>query len=297
MRMGKKVNKIFAAAIALAAGAAILGGAWWGVKQHRAAVRTAERKSMLKRFGLMGDGTSDFVALPSSLTHRAPAARLGQRLFADRRLARSAYRVCGACHRLNEGGIDSRALGGKLARPAYNAVCADVFLHDGSVTGMPALVQRMIEDDSFCAGGPLSNIVARLATDEKTVRDFQFAYEDGVTTTNLVDALVEYEKTLFTSGEAFDLWCSGRKSALNVRQQQGLEIFKRQKCISCHDGPALGTLKVVDGRKVPALRGLGQRKAYLPDARRDLGAVLTLMPGGYLEEDDRIALVSFLKAL
>ncbi len=289
--MGLKV------AATLAAAAAILGGALWLARYRHAAVRTAERKSMLDRFGLVGDGTQDFVALPHSLTHRAPAARLGERLFTDRRLARNPYRVCGACHRLNAGGIDARALGGVLARPAYNAAAAEVFLHDGSVTGMPALVRRMIEDDRFCAGGPLSNVVARLSKDEKTIRDFQFAYEDGITASNIVDAIVQYERTLFTAGQKFDFWCSGKKNALDEGQLRGMEVFRRQNCLSCHDGPALGTLKVVGGKKVPGLRGLSERKAYLPDARTDLGAVLTLMPGGNLEQEERAALVSFLKAL
>lgn len=295
--MNRKQTAIFRLALALAVAAAALAAARWGVERHRTAARTAARKAILQRFGLPGDGSREFAALPHSLTYRAPAARLGEKLFSDRRLARSPYRVCGACHRMNEGGIDARALGGRLARPVYNAACADVFLHDGSVTGMPSLVRRMIEDDAFCAGGPLSNIVARLAADTKTVRDFQFAYEDGVTASNLVDALVHYERTLFTAGQTFDAWCEGDKNALNEQQTRGVEVFRRQNCAACHEGPALGTLKVVGGRKVPGLRGLARRKAYLPDARTDLGAVLALMPGGDLAPEDRAALVAFLKIL
>ncbi len=84
---------------------------------------------------------------------------------------------------------------------------------------------------------------------------------------------------------------------LDARQKEGLDIFKARKCGSCHYGPALGLLKVADGRKVAGLRGLGQRRAYLPDARADLGAVLPLMPGGDLEPEERMALVAFLKSL
>ena len=289
-----RVFRIVAAAVGIVA---VLAAVTWMAFRQHAAKRIAERKVWLERFGIDSDGTQDFVPLPDQLPVQVYAARLGGELYVDRRLARNPYRVCGACHRLNEGGIDARALGGVLARPTYNAVFADVFLHDGSVTGMPALVRRMIESPAFCAGGPLSNIVARLAADEKTLTRFQQIYEDGVTENNLIDAIVQYERTLFTSAQLFDLWCAGRKDVFNARQTHGAELFRKRRCLDCHDGPALGTLKLVDGKKVPGLRGLSQRRAYLPDARTDLGSVLSLMPGGNLEARDRADLVSFLKTL
>jgi len=268
------------------------------VERHREKERIEARKAFLAGFGIETDGVSDFVALPDSLTHHANASRLGERLFADRRLASNSYRVCGACHRLNEGGINPDMPAGTLARTVYNAAFADVFLHDGSVTGMPALVRRMIEGGDFCAGGPMSNVVSRLAADERVLRDFQFVYDDGVTEDNVVDALIQYGRTLFTSGCAFDFWCAGRKDALDERQKRGLEVFRKRDCISCHYGPALGTLKVDDnGRKVAGLRGLSLRRAYLPKGDTDLGAVLSLMPGGMPEAEDRAALVAFLKTL
>lgn len=280
-----------------ACGVLAVGGIWWGAARYHAAAEIAERQKLFDKFGLVADATHEFIPLPSSLTHNRNAARLGETLFVDKRLARSPYRVCGACHRLNEGGIDAHARSGKFPRTVYNAIFADVFLHDGSIIGMPALVRHMIESPDFCAGGPLSNIVARLAADEKTVRQFQFAYEDGVTASNVVDALVQYQRTLFTPIRAFDLWCAGHSDALDDKKAHGLSVFRRQKCTSCHYGPALGLLKVADGKKVPGLRGLGTRQAYLPDARTELGAVLALMPNGNLDAEDRAALVAFLKAL
>jgi len=257
----------------------------------------AERKAFLARFGIDSDGKMEFVPLPKGITHNAISARLGEALFIDRRLARSQYRVCGACHRMNEGGIDARALDGHLPRTVYNAIFSDVFLHDGSVTGFPALVRHMIESPSHCAGGSLSNVVARLAADEKLARRFQMAYPDGLTEDNVLDAFGQYQRTLFSSGLPFDHWCNGRTNALDAVQKKGFEIFRKRKCVDCHYGPALGLLKVADGKKVPGLRGISRRRAYLPDARTDLGAVLTLMPGGDLEAEERRALTAFLKAL
>jgi len=278
-------------------GVAVLICTWRGVERLQTARQVAERKDFFARFGIDSDGTREFVALPKALACNALSARLGAALFIDKRLARSPYRVCGACHRLNEGGIDARALDGRLPRTVYNAIFADVFLHDGSVTGFPSLVRHMIESTDCCAGGSLSNVVTRLAADEKLRKRFEMAYPDGLTEDNVLDAITQYQRTLFSSGLPFDHWCDGRTNALNEVQAKGFEIFRERKCTDCHYGPALGTLKVADGKKVPGLRGLSLRRAYLPDARVDLGAVLTLMPGGDLEAEDRRALTAFLKTL
>ena len=284
--------------------AALIGGIWWSVTRYRAAQQRAEearlvakRKAFLERFGITSNGLKEFVALPLELPHHTLSAKLGQELFIDRRLARSPYRVCGACHRLNEGGIDARALGGILPRTVYNAVFADTYLHDGSITGYPALVRHMIESPDFCAGGPLSNIVARLAADQQLAARFQKAYTNGLTEATILDAFAQHQRTLFSPAPLFDHWCNGKSNVLSKAQVRGLNVFRRQKCTDCHYGPALGTLKVIDGKKVPGLRGLSLRRAYLPDATTNLNAVIIRMPGGDIKGYDRTALADFLKIL
>ena len=296
--MEKKPTRKILTFLAFALGALAIGvGICFSISSARKARLIEERKEFLARFGIDSDGKMEFISLPRGLVHNALSARLGETLFIDKRLARTQYRVCGACHRLNEGGIDARALDGHLPRTVYNAIFADVFLHDGSITGFPALVRHMIESPSHCAGGPLSNVVARLAADEKLSKRFQMAYPDGLTEDNVLDAFCQYHRTLFSSGLPFDLWCAGRTNALDAVQAKGFDIFCKRKCTDCHYGPALGMLKVADGKKVPGLRGISQRRAYLPDARTDLGAVLTLMPGGDVEAEERRALTAFLKTL
>lgn len=284
--------------LAVLALAICAAGAWaWG--RHRAhAARVAERRQLCARLGIETDGRSPFIALPRTLLHRASAADLGRSLYTDARLARLPYRTCAACHRLNEGGMDGRRHEGLLTRPVYNAALGCVFFRDGRETALTNVVRTMIEGETYGAGGPLADRVALLAKDEATVRRFQFAYEDGVTAANVTDALAEYLRTLLTSGAPLDMWCAGRTDVFTAEQKRGLDIFRRQRCMTCHDGPALGACRVSDGRKVAALRGLGLRKAYLPDGLEpDLGAVLTRMPGGALEADARAALVAFLKTL
>ena len=73
-------------------------------------------------------------------------------------------------------------------------------------------------------------------------------------------------------------------------------VYRRGHSAACHDLVML----LAPGRqlKVPALRGLGLRKAYLTEGKvKDLDAVVPMMPGGDLSPEDRKALAAFLKAL
>lgn len=298
--MEKKANRwIYAAALAMAAlaVAGVFAVHGW-LADRRAAAEAAARSAFLARFGIVSDGTRQFVPLPPVLPHGALQAELGQRMFCERKLARTSRRTCGYCHLLNEGGTDGQVHGKVLTRPAVNAVFAPFYLHDGSISNLHDLVVRMIEDHDFSGAGSLDKAVLKLAADEQTLARFRAAYPDGLTASNVVDSIVQHCHTLVTSGTPFDYYCGGRAEALDARQRRGMELFRQRKCLSCHDGPALGTMKMSEGRKVPALRGAPRRRAYLSDGSlNDLGAVLSRMPGGDLEAEERAALVSFLKAL
>ena len=305
------------AALALAAGLAA-----WHVHARRAAAEeevrraaarqaaeaAAAREKVYRQFGIDVPGTRLFVPLPSRLLHHQGRARLGRKLFNDPRLASSKFFVCGTCHWLGAGGTDSKIHHGVRTRPVYNAAFATSYLHDGSLPDLRAAVAHMVEHPHFSAGGALADVAGRLAGDASVAADFRREYgPDGLTGTNVVDAVVEYMKTLVTEGTAFDFWSAGDTARLTSAQWHGAEAFLAARCMDCHDGPVLGARKVVRGAparpgrqlKVPALRGLGLRTAYLTEGKvDDLDAVVPMMPGGdALPPKDRKALVEFLKAL
>lgn len=286
----------------LAAALAVAGvyGVHRLAESRRRAVKVEARRTFLARFGIASDGTQDFVALPPTLPHAAGPSRLGEDLFCDRRLAQSQRRRCAACHCLNEGGVDGQLHGGVLTRTVMNAVFSPVFLHDGSLTNLGDVVVRMIERREFAGGGTLDKVVSRLGADEKLLARFRANYETGLVGSNVVDALVQNFRTVLTRPQTpFDRYWNGRSDALDATQKRGMELFRTRGCLNCHDGPALGGLRVSEGRKVPTLRGLGYRKVFLTDGSlTELGAVLARMPGGSPEDEGaRAALVAFLKSL
>ena len=273
----------------------------------RRARRTAEqeqaerqaRRARLDRLGIVSDGTEEFFALPPTIPTDLRAAELGASLYRDARLTSPSRRTCATCHPLNAGGTDGKLHGGVLTRPVYNAGFADVFLRDGSVTGLTALVEHMITDPQRGGATNLALSAAWIGSDIKFNYRFRKRYPDGVTISNALDALTAYVKTRVRHNGVFDQYCAGRKDALTDEQVRGLSVFRQQRCTDCHDGPVLGAWKVVDGKKVPALRGLSTRKVYSAGGlRNDFGAVLPFMPGGEIESAaDRLALLAFLGCL
>lgn len=282
------------ACVALA-GVAGAGLALWlcGPRGGRGPVRPA---GMVET--VAADGGRSFVALPPSLPHARPRAALGAEMFHERRLARTPRRVCAACHLLNEGGTDGKVRGGVLTRPAVNAVFAEMFLHDGSVTGLAAVVRRMFEEKAFSGAGSLAAAADRLrAGDAALAARFAAAYPDGLTATNVVDAVVQFAHTrpMLSGGTAFDLFCGGRTNALDAAQRRGLEVF-RGNCLSCHDGATLGARQIRRGLKVPALRGVARRRAFFSDGScARLEEAVDRMAGARLDAPSRAALVALLR--
>ena len=295
----KKALAIAAAVVAVA----IAFGVHFYTTARRARLadeaRAAERAARLDRLGLSTEGTGEFFTLPPVIPTDQRAAEVGAMLYHDKRLTVPKGRSCSSCHPLNTGGTDCKMHGGVFTRPVVNAGFADVFLRDGSVTGLTALVERMLVDPNFGGGTNLTLSAAWIGSDIKFSYRFKKRYPEGVTVSNVLDALAAYVNTCVTYNGAFDRFCSGNKDALTQEERQGFEIFRNRRCTDCHDGPVLGAWKVVDGKKIPALRGLSQRKTYSAGGlRNDLGAVLPFMPGGDVESAaERIALVAFLKTL
>lgn len=284
-----------AAFAVVAAVAAVLIGKWM-VRRAEVAANRAE----LHRLGLPGDGTREFVPLPSILPHHAPAARIGGELFADKRLARTSRRTCASCHWMNMGGSDGKLHNGVLTRPIVNAAATTVFFHDGSVKSFAEAATKMLTDGNYAGGGSLDDITKRIAADTDLSAAFQRAYAQGLTTTNLVDSLEQYARTLLSAGRTFDRFQGGDEHVLQPLEKAGYEIFRARKCISCHSGPVLGGLRVHEGRKVTQLRGIGQRRVFFADgASRSLDTAIARMPSGGDEwtAEERAALVAFLKTL
>jgi len=175
-------------------------------------------------------------------------ARLGFVLYHDNRLSGDNTLSCASCHNLATGGVDNKKVsdgingqkGGINAPTVYNAVFNIRQFWDGRA--------RDLQEQ---AGGPPLNpvemgsksweeIIAKLNADADLKASFTAVYPDGFSAETITDAIAEFERTLLTPDSPFDLYLKGDENAVSAEVKEGYQLFKENKCATCHVGQAMG---------------------------------------------------------
>ena len=185
--------------------------------------------------------------LPAEISTDAEKVALGFALYHDTRLSGDNTVSCATCHDLDKGGVDrlqfSKGIrgqfGGINAPTVYNSALNFVQFWDGRAADLqaqaagPPLNPVEMGSESFDA------ICAVLAQDKAFTEAFNKVYPDGLSEANITHAIAEFEKTLLTPSR-FDKYLRGDKNALTAEEKEGYEVFKKNKCATCHVGMNLG---------------------------------------------------------
>lgn len=203
-------------------------------------------------------------------TKHEDKARLGERLFFDKRLSVDGRISCGSCHvpalsfsdRLPRSQGHAGSVGTRNAPSLLNVAYASSLFWDGRA---PDLASQ--------ARAPFTNPVEHALPDEaallRIVRD-DASYAEGfarifsvarsaIDIHLITDALIAYERTLLAADSPFDRYFYGKdRSAMSAQAIRGLEIFRgRANCVACHSiGPSSSLL--TDQAFHVAARGLSR---------------------------------------
>lgn len=240
----------------------------------------AEERIAMYDDGLEGDRAAEPVRPIDRYIEVDPAkVALGNKLYHDARLSLDNTVSCATCHDISTAGVDNHRyshgvddqLGGVNAPTVFNAVYNFVQFWDGRA--------KTLEDQA--AGPPLNpiemaspsfdHIIAKLNSDKALVKEFAAIYPDGITESNITDAIAEFERTLITPDSRFDKWLYGDESALSADELRGYELFKQYDCATCHVGHNLGGL---------SYELMGLRNDYFTDR----GLELTVEDNGRFKE-------------
>jgi len=184
---------------------------------------------------------------PHTVTNPA-MVEVGKKLFFDPRLSRSGFISCNSCHNLSMGGTDNlpTSIGhgwqkGPINAPTVlNASFNVAQFWDGRADNLEAQ-----------AGGPIANpgemafthplAVEVIASIPGYVTDFAKVFGSGdVNIGRITQAIAAFEETLVTPHSRFDRWLAGDSAALSQQELVGYDLFKRNGCAMCHNGPAAG---------------------------------------------------------
>ena len=172
-------------------------------------------------------------------------ARLGRKLFFDRRLSLNETMSCGMCHIPEQGftnnelamavGIEGRTVR-RNSPTIYNVAYFSNIFHDGRETRLEYQVWQPMLASNEMANPSIGYVIEKIGR----LRDYQGLFETafdgrgpGIETIGM--AIASYERTLVSGNSPFDRWYFGKKqTALSETAQQGFRLFKKAGCASCH---------------------------------------------------------------
>jgi len=172
---------------------------------------------------------------------------LGEMLFNETRLSLDDTISCANCHNLETGGVDnlSKSIGihgnvGNINAPTvFNSGLNISQFWDGRVESLVDQVDGPIHNRNEM-GSNWQQIIDKLTLDRKYRSHFQEVYSNGITPSNIKDAISAFEQTLLTKNSPFDRYLLGDQSAISEKARSGYEKFKEYGCVACHQGSNVG---------------------------------------------------------
>jgi cytochrome c peroxidase len=185
--------------------------------------------------------------IPQTVTVDTAKAQLGKTLFSDKRLSKDHTISCADCHQLSAGGDDNVAKGisstfdiNVMNTPSiFNARYNFRQNWDGSARTLNQQIDMVVKNHHEF-NNDWKNIILALSSDTTLKKDFETVYVDGLSKDNIIDAIVEFEKTLITPNSKFDRYLRNENVTLTDDELAGYALFKELGCISCHQGRNIG---------------------------------------------------------
>lgn len=172
---------------------------------------------------------------------------LGRGLFSDSRLSGGNGVSCTSCHLPQYGLTDNVAIShglpgapGLTNTPTIFNIGLNPLLNwSGQTKTLEEQASRVVEQKNTM-GAKWPEVVNTLRNDSVLTKAFSAVYDDGIKRENVIDALVEYEKSLNTPDAPFDQYLRGNTTAISEDAKSGYRLFKDYGCISCHQGVNVG---------------------------------------------------------
>ncbi|ATN08510.1 cytochrome B6 [Pseudomonas sp. FDAARGOS_380] len=172
---------------------------------------------------------------------------LGRQLFNEPRLSVNNTLSCASCHLLTSGGADNKPFSiGFDGKPVqintpsvFNASLNFKQFWNGRVDTLEAQVEQVVISPVEM-GSDWNTVVHNLSALPAYQNAFKQAYPDGVTASNVQNALATYERTLLTPNSRFDQYLLGDTDILTTQEKYGYQRFKDYGCIACHQGVNIG---------------------------------------------------------
>ncbi len=185
--------------------------------------------------------------LPVLIEANQEWVQLGKALFNSKLLSKDNSISCASCHMLDFGGDDGlpvslgieNQLGDRNAPTVLNAVFNFRQFWDGRSLDLIEQATGPIHNPKEMASH-WDQVIEKLENASEFKQAFEALSPDGVTSSNIVQAITRFEETLITPNAPIDKYLLGDSNALTAQQKRGLEKFVNFGCSSCHQGRNIG---------------------------------------------------------
>jgi len=231
-------------------------------------------------------------------------ALLGKELYFDTSLGNGAS--CDSCHNLyvNKSGSSHKTIKGKNPPSVINSATKLFFYKDANVSDITEQVRNsLLSPEELNVNR--DELVRNVAKNKRYKMNFDKRFTNGVTFENIVEVLVEFEKSLSATDSKFDRFLLGEYE-FNVEEKRGFDVFLDYGCVNCHNGVNLGDNLISDSIinekvKVPSLRNIMSTAPYFysGEAKDIKDAIIFKTSIKFLNINDREihSLLSFLRTL
>ena len=172
---------------------------------------------------------------------------LGQKLFNDPRLSGDNQISCATCHSLQTGGTDrkarSRGIHGSVGIMNAPTVLNSGFNFSQFWDGRAETLEKQAAEPILAPGemgSTWAEVIQKLNNSAQYVQDFREIYTDGIQSSNVVESIAEFERSLSTPNSRFDRYLRHDPNAITTREKEGYRLFKSFGCASCHQGVGVG---------------------------------------------------------
>lgn len=186
-------------------------------------------------------------AIPLTVELDVQKVRLGRELFSEARLSRDSSISCASCHHLNRGGADQSSVSvgvggaqGDINSPTvFNAAFNFRQFWDGRAKDLTEQINGPVGHPKEM-GTSWDEIRKKLQQLPEYRKKFSDIYSTDITTAQIKDVIVTFEKSLYTPNSKFDRFLRGDSTALSLEEKRGYSKFKEFGCIACHQGMNVG---------------------------------------------------------
>jgi len=171
-------------------------------------------------------------------------ARLGKKLFNEKRLSKDGKVACATCHSPKHAFTDGKPkavgiegqVGNRNTPTVVNRAMGETQFWDGRAASLEEQATGPLFAPIEMGMNPESAIKV-LKSDRRYRKMFRRVFKGPPTVERIAEAIAAYERTVYSIDAPFDRFMAGKSEDLSASAQRGFLVFNAKgKCRECHTG-------------------------------------------------------------